>query len=159
MMAIDILSSGDVAGAATGVEEEDVGVALTPAPTNSWFVLGDRQDLVLEIESGVVRITSASVPDKLVRLTTKRCARLTSIREKIDDVVREIKLHRRRLLYIFPQFPMSYFAHIGDTYYVTVTAEYGCVDIRRFYVPYWHCLLYTSPSPRDRQKSRMPSSA
>ena len=24
---------------------------------------------------------------------------------------------------------------------------------------YLHCLLYTSPSPRDRQKSRMPSSA
>ena len=23
----------------------------------------------------------------------------------------------------------------------------------------WSCLLYTSPSPRDRQKSRMPSSA
>ena len=23
----------------------------------------------------------------------------------------------------------------------------------------WCCLLYTSPSPRDRQKSRMPSSA
>ena len=25
--------------------------------------------------------------------------------------------------------------------------------------PHKHCLLYTSPSPRDRQKSRMPSSA
>ena len=25
--------------------------------------------------------------------------------------------------------------------------------------PFWICLLYTSPSPRDRQKSRMPSSA
>ena len=25
--------------------------------------------------------------------------------------------------------------------------------------PYKICLLYTSPSPRDRQKSRMPSSA
>ena len=25
--------------------------------------------------------------------------------------------------------------------------------------PAWLCLLYTSPSPRDRQKSRMPSSA
>ena len=25
--------------------------------------------------------------------------------------------------------------------------------------PTWICLLYTSPSPRDRQKSRMPSSA
>ena len=29
------------------------------------------------------------------------------------------------------------------------TACYHCMD----------CLLYTSPSPRDRQKSRMPSSA
>ena len=26
-------------------------------------------------------------------------------------------------------------------------------------IPYVDCLLYTSPSPRDRQKSRMPSSA
>ena len=26
-------------------------------------------------------------------------------------------------------------------------------------MPLWTCLLYTSPSPRDRQKSRMPSSA
>ena len=25
--------------------------------------------------------------------------------------------------------------------------------------PNYNCLLYTSPSPRDRQKSRMPSSA
>ena len=27
------------------------------------------------------------------------------------------------------------------------------------YAGCWICLLYTSPSPRDRQKSRMPSSA
>ena len=27
------------------------------------------------------------------------------------------------------------------------------------YIIYNSCLLYTSPSPRDRQKSRMPSSA
>ena len=27
------------------------------------------------------------------------------------------------------------------------------------FVKEWTCLLYTSPSPRDRQKSRMPSSA
>ena len=31
-----------------------------------------------------------------------------------------------------------------------------CVDLGGHHV---HCLLYTSPSPRDRQKSRMPSSA
>ena len=29
----------------------------------------------------------------------------------------------------------------------------------RFEPGFWRCLLYTSPSPRDRQKSRMPSSA
>ena len=34
------------------------------------------------------------------------------------------------------------------------------VDIARPYVANaMFCLLYTSPSPRDRQKSRMPSSA
>ena len=31
-------------------------------------------------------------------------------------------------------------------------------DVSKFKV-YVNCLLYTSPSPRDRQKSRMPSSA
>ena len=29
----------------------------------------------------------------------------------------------------------------------------------RFHVPVHLCLLYTSPSPRDRTRSRMPSSA
>ena len=27
------------------------------------------------------------------------------------------------------------------------------------YKSYYHCLLYTSPSPRDKRQSRMPSSA
>ena len=31
--------------------------------------------------------------------------------------------------------------------------------VRRSKMVFWGCLLYTSPSPRDRQKSRMPSSA
>ena len=41
---------------------------------------------------------------------------------------------------------------IGDT---MIT---GGVDSMEKY-KYMLCLLYTSPSPRDRQKSRMPSSA
>ena len=32
-------------------------------------------------------------------------------------------------------------------------------ELQRVVNAYWDCLLYTSPSPRDRQKSRMPSSA
>ena len=33
------------------------------------------------------------------------------------------------------------------------------VQLKREGAGIWLCLLYTSPSPRDRQKSRMPSSA
>ena len=32
-------------------------------------------------------------------------------------------------------------------------------NLRNIEKGFWICLLYTSPSPRDRQKSRMPSSA
>ena len=39
--------------------------------------------------------------------------------------------------------------------YSTVVAETGKQGLDAFK----SCLLYTSPSPRDRQKSRMPSSA
>ena len=42
-------------------------------------------------------------------------------------------------------------------YFPEIEALIGCEQD-----PEWHpegCLLYTSPSPRDRQKSRMPSSA
>ena len=35
----------------------------------------------------------------------------------------------------------------------------GNIDISELPSAYKNCLLYTSPSPRDRQKSRMPSSA
>ena len=33
------------------------------------------------------------------------------------------------------------------------------IDKERLYGKYYNCLLYTSPSPRDRTRSRMPSSA
>ena len=42
----------------------------------------------------------------------------------------------------------------------------NCTDLEKLgaemespFAKEWDCLLYTSPSPRDRQKSRMPSSA
>ena len=33
------------------------------------------------------------------------------------------------------------------------------LGLKKMATPDYDCLLYTSPSPRDRQKSRMPSSA
>ena len=187
MATIDIPCSGDVMGAATGVEE-DVRAVVTQALTGSSFTLSERQDHVLKVEAGDVKITSTSMPEKHVTLTTKRWVHLMSIREKVDIETREVNCQMR---------PVAYRAHIGNLYYVSVTTGYGCVDIRCFYVSYglaseyvrptrngiglcldeWAhllellptiheqhpelnvCLLYTSPSPRDRTRSRMPSSA
>ena len=35
----------------------------------------------------------------------------------------------------------------------------GLIDLVKMKAIYWNCLLYTSPSPRDVEESRMPSSA
>ena len=43
----------------------------------------------------------------------------------------------------------------GDKTLYKYISEYSRENIKKFRT----CLLYTSPSPRDRQKSRMPSSA
>ena len=47
--------------------------------------------------------------------------------------------------------------------YATALTFYGSVGRAAHdgvgFLPIYICLLYTSPSPRDRQKSRMPSSA
>ena len=47
--------------------------------------------------------------------------------------------------------------NIADSYAVEKNGE--IVLINSHIASYKDCLLYTSPSPRDRQKSRMPSSA
>ena len=41
----------------------------------------------------------------------------------------------------------------------TIAAAGGTSKARLYHYYDSNCLLYTSPSPRDRQKSRMPSSA
>ena len=60
----------------------------------------------------------------------------------------------------------SVFAGLGDDQFVRLGAQVdrcagqAVVDRRTLGAGQWKgCLLYTSPSPRDRQKSRMPSSA
>ena len=42
---------------------------------------------------------------------------------------------------------------------LSISSSFLTADIDIQTMDNWGCLLYTSPSPRDRQKSRMPSSA
>ena len=83
------------------------GVEKLPPPTHTVYFLRNKHDRKLSIVMGEVKISSISMPEKHVTLTTSR-------------------------------------------WVVNVTCFSG-MDM--------DCLLYTSPSPRDRQKSRMPSSA
>jgi len=124
MATIDIpCNDGEVGAAAAS--EEDVGMATTQALTGSSFTLGDRQDRVLTIDAGNVKITSTSVPEKHVTLTTKRYLHFMSIRKKVDIEAREVSRQT-----------VAYRAHIGELYYVSVTSGYSCVDIHHFYIPY-----------------------
>ena len=50
----------------------------------------------------------------------------------------------------------SYIASEEQPHSIIVSAMGGFTDLL---IKISNCLLYTSPSPRDRQKSRMPSSA
>ena len=52
----------------------------------------------------------------------------------------------------------STLAQLGPTD-MRIMIQYALTYPRRLSTPGQTCLLYTSPSPRDRQKSRMPSSA
>ena len=47
----------------------------------------------------------------------------------------------------------------ADTYYYYYYYYYYYCYYYYYYYYYYYCLLYTSPSPRDRRLSRMPSSA
>ena len=57
-------------------------------------------------------------------------------------------------------------AQPGDFYYNSTTGQFKTVNTGGAPIGTWassnnmnSCLLYTSPSPRDRTRSRMPSSA
>ena len=99
----------------------------TPTLMGSSFILGSREDRVLTIKAGNVKITSTSMPDKHVTLSTKCWARFMSICKKVDNEAREVNRQTR---------PVPYRAHTSELYYVSVTSGYGSVDICRFYVPY-----------------------
>ena len=74
------------------------------------------------------------------------------------------------ILTIFFSFSVSIGCVFSQTYLnldwskdqIEVNSDYNSSLIGLFskhYVEYYNCLLYTSPSPRDMRRSRMPSSA
>ena len=64
-------------------------------------------------------------------------------------------------LYYFSEMPHHEYPDEEGDKYPSLRLEFPnrFFDREKAAANYQRCLLYTSPSPRDRQKSRMPSSA
>jgi len=87
----------------------------------SLFVLGMRKELMLVIKGGVVRLSS---PNNFVTLTPNRWMKLINYWEEINEEMKAF-IHTSR--------SVSYCAHIGNEYYVTINNSAACVvDISRY---------------------------
>ena len=71
--------------------------------------------------------------------------------------VKNLKSLNRKVESLFGRFMMGLEYIFNQSGPVTMGASQVCGFVKSD--PTRACLLYTSPSPRDRQKSRMPSSA
>ena len=98
------------------------------------------------IEGGSLSVCGNTQGGRLVRGLMTRDDRLSGVQLKadIDACIRETKIHRDEVDRL-----QIRSANVGQL------ARLGWPEIESNTA----CLLYTSPSPRDRQKSRMPSSA
>ena len=114
-------------------------LTTTVAPTGTLSMLADC--------SNGMEPTFALVFEK--RVTVGRFFYTNKI---FEDVLRENGLYSEELL-----------AKVADNYGSVRGIDEIPEWIQNIFVTamdiHWTCLLYTSPSPRDRQKSRMPSSA
>ena len=81
--------------------------------------------------------------------------------DKLDATVKDLEFRR---MFNNPADPLNCFIDIQAGAGGTEACDWASMLLRQ-YLKYCErkgfktCLLYTSPSPRDRQKSRMPSSA
>ena len=74
---------------------------------------------------------------------------------KVDEMFCELKNNKK--LALMP-FIMAGDPNIEITSEILLKLQENGADLIELGIPY-SCLLYTSPSPRDRSSSRMPSSA
>ena len=91
-------------------------MTTTLAQAGSSYTLGDREDCVLTIDAGNMKITSKSVAEKHVTMTTKRWARFMSIREEVDIAAREVNRQTR---------PVAYRAHTVSYTHLTLPTIYS----------------------------------
>ena len=110
------------------------------AVTNGYLPLSSLTQDVLEGTEG-------GKPERVVRTRLPGTRAFTFNGQQMQAIIVSDTVYSDGQL---KEVALDYFAQSdhGDVYYLGEDVD-----------DYQNCLLYTSPSPRDRQKSRMPSSA
>ena len=157
-----LLSSGinaSVKTSATIDELEKNGAIISPTNDGGWrieFQLSGRDlndDGLKPIESlknvRILNLRDTKITNDGIKYIKgiKNLKRLHLERTQIDDECIDYLVELQELEYL-----NLYSTKVTDT---GLTKLKELKNLKQLYV----CLLYTSPSPRDRQKSRMPSSA
>ena len=79
------------------------------------------------------------------------------LNQKLNSFPASLREDLRRMLVTPPDKRSSVEKYLSEKFEESLKSEPE--ELQEFDAGYRSCLLYTSPSPRDRQKSRMPSSA
>ena len=126
--------------------------ALPPDPpveiSGELQVLLSQADRVLGRLDGSIQ--TLPNPDLFVLMYVRKEAVLSSQIEGTQSSLQDVLAAEAKVL--SPDRPQD----VGEVVHYVNAMNHGLASLRRLPIS---CLLYTSPSPRDRQKSRMPSSA
>lgn len=91
------------------------------------YILGEKQDRVMDVTPNEITITSALYPYMKMSFDANRWAHFIAVLSMVDECAKELNRKTRTV---------AYREHLGDGYYVSVTSGYACVDFRKFHVPY-----------------------
>ena len=98
----------------------------------------------MELNKIIKKVLQESIIDWELHHKINKTSNIIETESKYSPEERKLKLIQKYLDNVLT--PQNELIHDAKVYRLTDRDEYAC-------------LLYTSPSPRDRQKSRMPSSA
>ena len=113
----------------------------------NWVILGWLIDMLL---NGFVWLVIAAIFLTLIDLTDTWTRKVLKLMDKADIWIRKFVEN------LFEWFQKKNLKIIGSIILLIILGVLAQLEIIPKLIT---CLLYTSPSPRDRQKSRMPSSA
>ena len=124
----------------------------------NYFIISDRLSLLIAIGTSICGATAIMALAPLINAK----------KEEISYAIANITIFGLLAMFIYPfigyyilnDHSLAVGLFLGSSIHETAqVAGSGMIYAQKYSNPMVFCLLYTSPSPRDRTRSRMPSSA